>query len=149
MPHLTDQELTAFLATDVICRLGCLDDHGHPYVVPCWFQYADDGFYIIPRSRSKWATYLQQSNQVSLCIDSDAGTRVQIKGTAELLETPNIGGRWVEIAKEMAYRYRGEAGLIYLEQTINEPRWLFFVKPVHTVSWQGGGWAKRYKHSDW
>ena len=38
--------------------------------------------------------------------------------------------------------------LNYLEKTLNEPRWLFFVEPAETVS-STGGWAKRYKHYDW
>lgn len=149
MPKLTKTELTDFLATDVICRLGCLDDDGHPYVVPCWFQYADGGFYIIPRERSVWANYLQGDGRVSLCIDVDSGRRVLVKGIAACLETPNTGGRWVEIGREMAFRYRGEAGLAYLEQSLNEPRWLFFVKPTEMKTWAGAGWAKRYKHYDW
>ncbi|MBV7339002.1 pyridoxamine 5'-phosphate oxidase family protein [Chloroflexi bacterium TSY] len=47
MPRMTDQELNAFLASDVLCHLGCLDDDGYPYVVPVWFQYADDGFGVV------------------------------------------------------------------------------------------------------
>ena len=147
MPKLTDTELTDFLASDVICRLACLDETGHPYVVPCWFQYAEGGFYIIPRQRSAWAKHLQHDGRVSLCIDADSGRRVLVKGVAELLEEPNTGGRWVEIGREMAYRYRGQAGLAYLEQTLNEPRWLFFVRPEQITTWAGPGWAKRYKQS--
>ncbi len=149
MARMTETDLKTFLATDVLCRLGCLDDQGHPYVIPCWFQYADGGFYIIPRARSAWAKYLQHNGRVSLCIDAETGQRVLVKGAADLLEEPNVGGRWVEIAREMAYRYRGEAGLVYLEQTINEPRWLFFIRPLEITTWQGSGWAEKYKHYEW
>ena len=149
MARMTEAELNTFLATDILCRLGCLDDQGHPYVIPCWFQYADGGFYIIPRARSAWAKYLQQDGRVSLCIDAETGQRALVQGQADLLEEPNVGGRWVEIAREMAYRYRGEAGLAYLERTLNEPRWLFFVKPTEITTWQGAGWAEKYKHYEW
>jgi len=149
MTGMNETDLKAFLSTDVLCRLGCLDDEGHPYVIPCWFQYADGGFYIIPRERSAWARYLQRDNRVSLCIDADTGQRALVKGTAELIERPNTGGRWVEIGREMARRYRGEAGLAYLDRTLNEPRWLFFVKPAQITTWQGSGWAQKYKHYQW
>ena len=149
MPSMNQTELAAFLNTDALCRLACLDEDGHPYVVPCWFQYADDGFYIIPRARSAWATYMQNDGRVSLCIDTDAGARVLVKGTAEVVEEPNVGGRWVEIAREMAFRYSGEAGLTYLDASLNEPRWLFFVRPAQITSWHGGGWAEKYKHYKW
>ncbi|MEZ4735626.1 MAG: pyridoxamine 5'-phosphate oxidase family protein [Caldilineaceae bacterium] len=149
MARMTDAEYQAFLTTPVLCRLGCLDEEGYPYVVPCWFHYADDGFYIIPRERSAWAAYLQQDGRVSLCIDAESGARVLVKGIATLVETPNVGGRWVAIAREMAVRYRGEAGLVYLAASLQEPRWLFFVTPSRITTWAGGGWAAKYKHYQW
>lgn len=72
-----------------------------------------------------------------------------VKGDAELIEEPNTGGRWVEIGREMAFRYRGEAGLKYLEASLNEPRWLFLVRPAKITTWHGGGWAEKYKHYRW
>ena len=149
MARMTEPELHEFLQTGTICRLGCLDDEGHPYVVPCWFHYADGGFYIVPRERSAWAQYLENDGRVSLCIDAESGDRVLVKGEASVVERPNIGGKWVAIAHAMVLRYRGEAGLTYLEATRNEPRWLFFVKPSKITSWTGGGWAEKYKHSQW
>ena len=147
---MSQEEMEAFLAEGVVARLACLDDEGWPYVVPTWFQYADGGFYIIPRERSAWARYLQRDPRVSLSIDEGGQLRkVLVKGQAELLEEPNVGGRWVEIANQMSYRYLGEHGPDYLVPTLNEPRWLFFVRPITLKTWQGVDWAKRYKHYDW
>ena len=150
--RMTGEERAAYLALGVVCRLGCLDDDGHPYVVPVWFQYADGGFYIIARERSVWAGYLERDGRVSLSIDGGAdqpNTRVLVKGNAETVERPNVGGRWVPIAREMSVRYAGpEKGLVYLEATLSEPRWLFFVRPIRMTDWIGG-WAKKYKHSNW
>lgn len=148
MPTMTQEQIDAFLHSDVLCRLGCLDDEGYPYVVPCWFTYADGGFYVVPRARAAWAVYLEDDARVSLCIDAESGERVLVKGEALLLEEPNVGGRWVQIAREMAQRYRGDEGLTYLDKTMNEPRWLFFIHPLEMMS-STGGWAKRYKHSEW
>jgi nitroimidazol reductase NimA-like FMN-containing flavoprotein (pyridoxamine 5'-phosphate oxidase superfamily) len=149
---MSAEERAAFLAKGVICRLACLDDEHHPYVVPVWFEYADGGFYIIPRARSAWAAYLQRDGRVSLCIDAppeDPGARVLVKGFAEVIETPNVRGRWVAIAHDMAIRYMGtEEGPRYLETTLAEPRWLFFVRPQRMTDWVGG-WAAKYKHGDW
>jgi nitroimidazol reductase NimA-like FMN-containing flavoprotein (pyridoxamine 5'-phosphate oxidase superfamily) len=147
---LSEEELEEFLGSDVICRLGVLDDEGWPYVVPVWFQYKDGGFYIIPRERSVWAGYLERDPRVFLTIDEGGRQRkVLVKGKAELVERPNVGGKWVEIAREMSYRYLGPNGPKYLEPTLPEPRWLFFVRPVDMRTWQGTDWAKRYKHADW
>ncbi len=148
--RMIDEQMARFLAEGVVCRLGCLDEEGWPYVVPVWFHYADGGYYIIPRERSAWARYLQRDGRVFLSIDDPTPPlrKVLVKGTAELVEEPNVGGRWVPICREMALRYFGESGLTYFEKSLHEPRWLFFVRPEEMSTWVGG-WAKRYKHSDW
>lgn len=75
--------------------------------------------------------------------------KVIVKGEAEVVEEPNVGGRWVEVAERMSIRYLGKHGPDYLQPPINEPRWLLFVRPVHTTTWQGVDWAPKYKHSKW
>lgn len=147
---MSQEEIDAYLAEGVLARLACLDEDGWPYVVPVWFQYADGGYYIIPRERSIWAKHMQRDRRVSLVIDETGNLRkVMVKGEADLIEEPNVGGKWVEIARQMSYRYLGEHGPDYLVPTLNEPRWLFFVRPLETKTWQGVDWAKRYKHADW
>jgi len=148
---LNEDELNAFLIQGNVARLGCLDKTGWPYVVPTWYQWADGGFYIIPRARSKWARLMADDGRVSIALDSSDAPYIKVhsQGTAEVVEEPNVGGKWVEIATEMSIRYLGENGPKYLEPTLNEPRWLFFVRPKSLSSWQGTDWAKRYKHSEW
>jgi len=146
--RMSPEELAAFLARPVMCRLGCVQPDGRPYVVALWHAYADGGFYFVIRERADWVPYVLADNRVSLCIDSEQYERVLIEGTLEVVEEPNVGGRWVPICREMALRYFGEGGLAYFEKTLTEPRWLFFVRPERLTTWVGG-WAKRYKHSDW
>ena len=150
MPAMNDEEQDAFLAQPVIGRLGCLDDDGYPYVVPVWFDYADGGFYLVPRARSEWARYLERNGRVSLCIDASETPyrRVIVRGRAEVIETPNVGGRWMEFGTRMARNYRGEEGIAYIERTKDEPRWLLFIRPERFTS-TTGGWATRYKHTNW
>jgi len=148
---MTEEEMAGFLAGNPFCRIGCLDDEGWPYVVPCWFEYSDGGFYIVPRAKSAWASYIQRDGRVSLCIDDTTiyNNRVIVKGEATVLEEPNLGGRWVEIARRMSIRYLGEHGPDYLQPTLAEPRWLLFVRPLKLTTWHGVDWAERYKHAKW
>ena len=147
---MSDEEADEFLAGAPVCRLGCLDEDGWPYVVPVWYEHSDDGFYIIPRARAVWAKHIKRDPRVFLCIDVPDGLRkVMVKGEAEVIEEPNVGGKWVPIATRMSLRYLGENGPKYLEPTLPEPRWLLFVRPLTRVTWQGVDWAKRYKHSEW
>ncbi len=119
---MSQSEIAAFLAGRVLCRLSCLDDQGWPYTVPIWFEYGDSGFYIIPRERSAWAGYVQHDSRVFLCIDDlEPERKVLVMGEAQVLEEPNIGGRWVEIARRMSMRYLGEHGPDYLVPTLGSP----------------------------
>jgi nitroimidazol reductase NimA-like FMN-containing flavoprotein (pyridoxamine 5'-phosphate oxidase superfamily) len=147
----SQQELESFLAEGNVARLACLDGEGWPYVVPTWFQYDNGGFYIIPRARSAWAQHMANDGRVSLTVDELGAPyrRVQVQGSAELIERPNVGGKWVPIATEMSLRYLGENGPTYLEPSLVEPRWLFFVRPKKITTWEGVFWAKKYKHSEW
>ena len=146
--RMCPEELEAYLKRPVICRLGCITLDGRPYVVPVWFTHADGGFYFVIRERADWVPYVLRDNRVSLCIDSEQLERVLVQGTIEVVEEPNVGGRWVPICREMAERYFGESGLAYFAKSSNEPRWLLFVRPEQIATWVGG-WAKRYKHADW
>jgi len=149
---MTREEMEAFLTeAPWLCRIGVLDDDGWPYVQPVWYAYKDGGFYVIPRARSAWARSIQRDPRVYLLIDEPAPRlrKVAVKGRARIVEEPNVGGQWVEIAREMSYRYLGEHGPDYLVPTLNEPRWLVFVEPLEIKTWQGVGWAKRYKHTEW
>ena len=138
------EEVAAFLAEPMVGRLACLDRDGWPYVVPTWFEWDGAGFWIVPRKRSAWAAYLAADPRVSLSIDEESGRRVVCQGTARLVEEPNVGGRWVEIGRRMAVRYRGEAGAAYLEATLDQERWLFYVEPRRLITWNGAGWHEKY-----
>ena len=147
---MSDDEVGEFLKGPHLCRLGCLDEEGWPYVVPLWYQYRDGGFYVIPRARSVWARHIQRDPRVYICIDIwETMQKVMARGRAEIVEEPNTGGKWVEIATEMSLRYLGENGPKYLEPTLVEPRWLIFMKPDSQMTWQGVDWASRYKHAEW
>ena len=148
---MSREEMEAFLTGGKhLCRISCLDEDGFPYVQPVWYEYQDGGFYVIPRARSVWARHIQRDGRVSLLIDElEPLRKVFVKGRARVEEEPNVGGRWVEIARQMSYRYLGEHGPDYLVPTLNEPRWLIFVEPLEIKTWQGVDWAKRYKHGEW
>src|SRR5690242_375136 len=102
------------------------------------------GFWIIPRRRSAWAACFAADPRVGLSIDDAAGRRVDCQGAARLVKRPNVGGGWVHIGRRMAARYRGEAGVAYLEATLAQERWLFHVAPRRLVTWNGAGWHEKY-----
>lgn len=142
---LTPEEFTAFLAEPHIARLSCLDGDGWPYVVPCWHEWDDGAWWVIPREKSAWARYLRRDPRCAITID-ESGTQRKViaQCTALLVEEPNVGGRWVPIAERMSTRYLGPNGPAYLDPTRDKPRWLFRLVPRSFTTWQGNDWAKRY-----
>jgi PPOX class probable F420-dependent enzyme len=144
---MTEEELAAFLAEPWNAKVGCLTEDGAPYVVPSWFEWDGSDFWLVARERSVWARYLRDDPRAFLCIDEERGNhrRVLVSGRAEVVEAPNVGGRWVAIAERMAARYLGgEGGAGYLVPTLDRPRWLIRVRPERLVTWTGGDWHPRY-----
>jgi nitroimidazol reductase NimA-like FMN-containing flavoprotein (pyridoxamine 5'-phosphate oxidase superfamily) len=144
---LTGAALRRFLEQPLVASLGCIDESGMPYVVPTWFDYDGESFWLVPRAKSLWAHYLQRDPRVCLSIDQRTGpsARAQVLGRAEIVEEANVGGAWVPIATRMAARYLGaEHGPAYLVPTLDRPRWLIRVQPERITSWAGGGWHRRY-----
>jgi general stress protein 26 len=145
-------EVDQFLHEGVLARLATVDDEGFPYIVPIWYEWEpEEGiFWVIARQKSKWATLLLDHPKVGLSIDEDVKPlrKVTVRGIAELVEEPNVGGQWVKIAERMSVRYLGEHGPDYLVPTLDKPRWLFRIRPVTFVTWQGVDWHERYKKAD-
>lgn len=143
---LDHTEVATFLAEPHLARLACLDAEGWPYVVPCWHEWTGRGWWVIPREKSAWARHLERDPRCGVSIDEAGRQRkVVAQCTAELVERPNVGGRWVAIAERMATRYLGENGPRYLEPTLDKPRWLFHLRSERLQTWQGQDWAARYK----
>lgn len=143
---MTRVEIAAFLSEPVIARLGTADADGWPYVVPVWQEWNEARFWVIPRQKSTWARHLVDDPRCAITVDEGGDQRkVVAQCMAEMVEAPNVGGRWVEIAKRMSLRYLGEHGPEYLNPTLDSPRWLFALTPIRVWTWQGNDWADRYK----
>jgi len=147
--RIDEAELADLFAGGIVARIATLDADGWPYVVPAWFEWdiEERAFWLVAREKSIWAQHIAADPRVALSIDDEAAPyrKVQVQGTGEIVEEPNVGGAWVPIANRMATRYLGEHGPDYLEPTLDRPRWLIRVRPVKMQTWQGVDWAKKYK----
>ena len=135
---MTEKEMTKFLGGGELSRLSCIDCDGWPYTAPVWYHYQDNGFYFVGREQSKWAIFLSKNSRAHICIDTIPDiNKVLVKVEAAVIETPNIGGKWVDIARSMSIRYLGADGPKYLEPTMTDPRWLIYIKPIKILTWRG------------
>ena len=103
--------------------------------------------YIIPRERSRFVYDVRRESRMAISCADDVGAghaRLLIEGDAEIVAGPvPMAGKFLEIAKEMAFRYGGECGLEYLARTIDKPRYLLRVTPRKVTTW-AEGWHPRY-----
>jgi hypothetical protein len=142
---MSDDEREAFLARGKPMRMACVNPDGSPYIAVCWHEWRNGYFWVVPRQRARWAELLENDGRLSFLIDDEhTMEKVMGEGVAEVVERPNVGGAWVEVANRMAVRYLGKDGPTYLTSTMNQPRWLLRFKPTNVRTWQGVGWAKRY-----
>lgn len=144
-----------FLDGDSLVRVGAIDDEGRPYVLPLWYHWDGEAFWFVIRERAAIARFMRDRPSIGLVIDEMevndpehgrqfAAPKVFAQGEAMLIEEPNLGGQWVEIAKKMAVRYLGEHGPDYIVPTLQQPRWLFKMVPEVLKTWEGVGWSKKY-----
>jgi PPOX class probable F420-dependent enzyme len=152
---LTREQMNQFLAGNSLARLATLKPDGAPYVIPVWYQWDGEALWFVGRERSAWCRYIDNDPRVAVVIDSEhsdpdeSGKSVEIpkvvmEGLAEVVETPNVGGQWIQVAEEMSYRYLGPNGPTYLTSTIQQPRWLIKMTPNRIKTWKGVGWARKY-----
>lgn len=152
---MSEERMNLYLAGSTNARVAVLDDDGRPYVLPLWFHWDGDAFWFVIRQRSEIARHMKARPDVGLVIDDTSVSdpengrmfempKVFAQGKAEVVEEPNVGGRWVEYATKIATRYLGPNGPDYIVPTLEQPRWLFRVAPDHVKTWEGVGWAKGY-----
>ena len=144
-----------YLEGAALARISAVDEDGFPHVVPVWYHWDGESFWFVLRQRAEVATLLLKNPKVGVVIDEgsvkdEANDRffempkVWAQGSADVVEEPNVGGQWVDIASQMALRYLGPNGPEYITASLNQPRWLFRVTPTVLKTWEGTGWAKRY-----
>jgi nitroimidazol reductase NimA-like FMN-containing flavoprotein (pyridoxamine 5'-phosphate oxidase superfamily) len=164
MPKLTEAEVEEFLAGPRICRVGCVDASGFPYVVPCIYLFERGAFYLIVRARALWGEYLEQDGRCFLCIELPRegpdphhwNKRVLVKGQARLLDGPRACYRRDDPMAQHAFRI----GRRYLpEGSTDDDCWrgiearkdvgfrLFEIQPMDKLmSWRGMEYAARYRN---
>ena len=151
MPPLTSKQVRHLLSMPLVARLATVKPDGSPYVVPIWQYWDGQTIYLIPRAKSKFVEYLKNDPRVAIsCADdiNEKNGRVLIEGNAKILKGPEpMKGLTLQIAKEMAERYKGDSGLQYLQETMDMPRYLIGVKPNKMVTWTGK-WHSRYSRVD-
>ncbi len=133
---MTKEEIDKFLAEPNIAKVATVKKDGAPFVVPVWYDWDGKNCYLVGRKRAGWVKNLSREARVTVLIDgaNPPYPKVIIEGKAKI-----VGDEledWIEIGKRMVKKYYGpNAGMSYLEGSIDQPRKTIRVKPKVITSW--------------
>jgi hypothetical protein len=148
---MNEAERDELLGRPILARLATVDAAGFPSVVPVWFEWRDGALWIVARARAGYVADLVARPRVGLSIvdDRDPDRRIQVRGQASVVGPAGpLTGRTLDLARRLAERHEGAAGLAYVERSREWPRVLVRIDPVSVRSWASGGWHPRYREAD-
>jgi hypothetical protein len=155
---MSQEEVDKFLDGPWIARLACLKPDGYPYVVPVWYHWDGEAFWLVARKKSDWAHFIAEDPRVSLVVDEPEPPirKVLCEGTALVIEKGV--GPFLQNGKKSVWnllgelhtgpRYLGDKAQEYRGSVNLEPCWTFKIVPKKLTTWQGFGWHKRYRHPE-
>jgi PPOX class probable F420-dependent enzyme len=145
---LTSDEIQDLLRRPVPARLATLDPDGYPSIVPVRIEWDGTTAWIVARAGAIYVDNLRRDPRVGLSVvdPDDPDRRVQLRGRAKIAAGPGpLTGRTLEIARAMAQRHEGPAGLAYIDQTLDWPRVLVAITAEQIRSWGSPDWHPRYR----
>ena len=126
-----------FIKSQKILRLATIDPQGNPHIVPVWYDYINDKFFIGTNTRTIKARNIKRNPRVSFCVD------VGIK-------SPNIFGvmgigkarliledkRVQTIAKRILLRYFKSLKNKSAQELLNDTDCVIEIIPKKLTSWK-------------
>jgi PPOX class probable F420-dependent enzyme len=132
-----DGEIERFLAEQRVGRMGTIDAHGYPHVVPMWHTVVDGLLYISFRTAGKQKlTNLRRNPRMSYTVDAGGDVSeyrgVLLRGDAEVVEDPGLLARYHEA---WLYRHFGTPRHPYYQVLTSVERTVIQLEPKHVVTW--------------
>lgn len=131
------EQVERFLAEQHVGRMGTIDAHGYPHVVPMWHTMVDRWLYISFRTAGKQKlTNLRRNPKMSYTVDAgdDVSTYrgVLLRGDAEFVTDPALLARYHEA---WLYRHFGTPQHPYYRMLTSVERTVIRVEPAQVVTW--------------
>jgi|SRR5207245_1040749 len=126
-----------FAKSQKILRLATIDPKGNPHIVPVWYDYSREKFYVGTNTRTKKAHNIKQNSKVSFCIDTGINSPdifgIMGVGTAALI----LDNRRVQsIAKRILLRYFRNLRNKSAQQLLNDTDCIIEITPRRLSTWE-------------
>ncbi len=126
-----------FLKSQKILRLATIDGTGVPHIVPAWYMYWNDKFYVGTNTKTRKAKNIRKNPKVSFCVD--VGVRspdimgVMGTGRAKLILKKEL----VEsLAKKILLRYFKNMKNKSAQQLFDQTDCIIQITPRKVTEWK-------------
>jgi nitroimidazol reductase NimA-like FMN-containing flavoprotein (pyridoxamine 5'-phosphate oxidase superfamily) len=126
-----------FLKSQKILRLATIDLFGNPHIVPVWYMYVNNKFYVGTNTRTKKAKNIKKNSKVSFCVDTGVKSPnifgVMGIGKAKLLlKTDKV----TFLAAKILLRYFKSLKNKSAQQLLNETDCIIEITPKKIKIWK-------------
>ena len=126
-----------FLRSQKILRLATIDGTGDPHIVPVWYMYWNDKFYVGTNTRTRKARNIRKNPKVAFCVD--VGVRspdiigVMGTGRAKLILKKELVG---SLAKKILLRYFKNMKNKSAQQLFDQTDCIIQITPRKVTEWK-------------
>ena len=126
-----------FLKSQKILRLATIDSKKNPHIVPVWYKFKDNKFYVGTNTRTKKAKNIMRNQKVSFCVDVGVKSPdifgVMGIGKARLiLERKQVSS----IAKRILKRYFKNLNEKSAQELLDDTDCIIEISPRKTTIWK-------------
>jgi nitroimidazol reductase NimA-like FMN-containing flavoprotein (pyridoxamine 5'-phosphate oxidase superfamily) len=131
--------LADFLAEANLCRIGTVDEHGDPHVVPAWYWWDGTRFWLGVEATDRKVANVRRHGRAAIEVDGDIRRKRGILAIGEALVIDGYDGRleYIRISIEQLRRYRPDQPTRETAERMasrGEPT-VIAVAPERIVSW--------------
>lgn len=126
-----------FLKSQKILRLATIDSSGNPHIIPVWYMYNNDKFYVGTNTKTKKAENIKKNPKVSFCVDTGVKSPdifgIMGIGRAKLiLKTDRVE----ILAKRILLRYFRNLKSQSAQQLLNQTDCVIEITPKKITNWK-------------
>lgn len=126
-----------FVKSQKILHLATIDASGNPHIVPVWYMYINERFYVGTNTKTRKAKNIKKNSKVSFCIDigikSPDIVGIMGVGRAKLILKMN---RVKPLAEKILLRYFKNLKNQSAQQLLEQTDCIIEITPKKITNWK-------------
>ena len=102
------QALADFLDEPNLCRVATVDEEGGPHVVPAWFWWDGESFFVGAQDGDRKVAHVRRTGRAGIEVDGDIRRKrgIYARGSARVVDGADGVREYVRITTEQVRRYQ-------------------------------------------